>query len=132
MSHSGPAGHAQLQNVGLEESRKAEDPSLGCSSDSVGRGLCRPFLAVSLHLLCRQIHLPVSIPEVLSLPMPSGEVLRQQANCSADKCEDPGLTSQRVGSGKGVEGALDSGGPEWSLNLPREETDITTQTQVLL
>lgn len=65
--------------------------------------------------------------------MPSGEALGQQADRSADKCEDSGLTSQRVDSGKGgVEGALENGGPEWSLNLPREETDITTQTQVLL
>lgn len=69
---------------------------------------------------------------MLTLPIPSGEALGQQADCSADKCEDPGLTSQRVGSGKGVEGALENGGPEWSLNLPREETDITIETQVLM
>lgn len=64
--------------------------------------------------------------------MPSGEALGQQADCSADKCEDFGLRSQRVGSGKGVEGALENGGTECSLNLPREETDITTEIQVLL
>lgn len=56
----------------------------------------------------------------------------QQAGISADRCEDPGLPSQRVGSGKGVEGTLESGGTECSLNLPREETDITTETQLLL
>lgn len=64
--------------------------------------------------------------------MPSGEALGKQAGSSTDRCEDPGLTSQRVGSGKGVEGALKSGGTECSLNLPREETDITTEIQILL
>lgn len=56
---------------------------------------------------------------MLTVPMPSGEALGQQAGISADRCEDPGLTSQRVGSGKGVESALENGGTECSLNLPK-------------
>lgn len=55
--------------------------------------------------------------------MPSGEALGQQAGSSTDRLENPGLTSQRVGTGKGVEDALKSGGTECSLNLPREETE---------
>lgn len=118
--------------MGLEENRKAKGPNLGLHSNSVGRVCTDP----RLHSPCfscadRSTYLSLG-PEVLTLPIPSGEALGQQAGSSADKCEAPGLASQRVGSGKGVEGALENGGTKCSLNLPRAETDITIETQVLL
>lgn len=110
VSHSGTADHGQLQNVGLEETRKAKDPNLDLLSNNMGRGCTDPCLhSPCISCADRSTYLSLG-PEVLTLPIPSGEALGQQAWSSADKCEAPGLTSQRVDSGKGVEGALENGG----------------------